>query len=157
MNQGNKLAGISAGLLLTALAILIAWNTFQMRIPPSYARVGPEVFPYFAAAALAIVGVMVFLQALRGHPDRLVADTEETDWLALGTITLGFVFEILFIKSLGFILSSTVLFGAVSYAFGSRKYVRDIIVALLLTTGAYLVFTKLLNLQLPAGILKGLI
>jgi putative tricarboxylic transport membrane protein len=45
----------------------------------------------------------------------------------------------------------------VSYAFGSRKYVRDIIVALLLTTGAYLVFTKLLNLQLPAGILKGLI
>ena len=157
MKQDGKAVGISAGLILAGLAVLIAWNTFNMRISPSYARVGPQVFPYFTAAALAIAGVCVFLQALRGHPGRLAADTDQTDWKALIAISIGFLFEILFIKSLGFILSSSVLFLAIALAFGSRKYLRDIVVALLLCTGAYLVFTKLLNLQLPAGILKGLI
>jgi putative tricarboxylic transport membrane protein len=67
------------------------------------------------------------------------------------------VFEILFIKMLGFILASTVLFWAVAMAFGSRKYVRDVVLALVVSSVAYFVFTKLLNLQLPAGIFRGLI
>ena len=157
MKEENRWAGMSAGLALAALAILIAWNTFHMRIPPNYARVGPQVFPYVAAGALALVGACLFVQAWLGRPDRVAADTDRTDWLALGAITIGFVFEILFIKRLGFILSSTVLFMAVAFAFGSRKYIRDLVVALILCIGAYLVFTKLLNLQLPPGILKGLI
>lgn len=49
------------------------------------------------------------------------------------------------------------LFLAVAMGFGSRHYVRDVIVALLLSTAAYFTFTKLLNLQLPSGIFGGLI
>jgi putative tricarboxylic transport membrane protein len=157
MKEDSKLAGVAAGLILAALAVLIAWNTFHMRIPPNYARVGPQVFPYAAAIILVILAGCFIWQSATGRPDRLAPDSDQTDWRALGAIAAGFLFEILFIKTLGFILSSTVLFIAVSLAFGSRKYFRDVVVALLLSTGAFLVFTKLLNLQLPAGILKGLI
>lgn len=157
MKQDGKAAGGVAGLILLALASLIAWNTFQMRIAPNYARIGPQVFPYFTAAALAIAGICMFVQSMRGDPGRLAPDTDLTDWKALAAIALGFLFEILFIKSLGFILSSSVLFVSIALAFGSRRYIRDIVIALVLCTGAYLVFTKLLNLQLPPGILKGLV
>lgn len=157
MERESKAAGIFAGLLLAAVGILIAWSTSQMRVPPMHARVGPQVFPYFAAAALLVVGACFVAQALRDSPNKLVADTDRTEWLSLGFIVAGFLFQILFITTLGFILSSTVLFVAVALGFGSRHYVRDVVIALLLSAGAYFTFTKLLNLQLPAGIFGGLV
>ena len=151
------MAGLIAGLLLALLAALIAWSTWQMRIIPVHAKVGPQMFPYFAALALAIVGICFIIQALRNSSGKLVADTDETNWMALGLIAFGFIFEILFIKSLGFILASTVLFMAVAMAYGSRRYFRDIAIGLIITSAAYFGFTRLLNLQLPAGVLEGLI
>jgi putative tricarboxylic transport membrane protein len=157
MERETKTAGVVAGLLLAAVGILIAWSTSQMRVPPMHAKVGPQLFPYFAAAALLIVGACFVVQALRAGTDRLVADTDSTEWPSLAFIVAGFLFQILFITTLGFILSSTVLFVAVAIGFGSRRYLRDVIVALLLSAGAYFSFTRLLNLQLPAGIFGGLI
>ena len=151
------MAGLIAGLLLALLAALIAWSTWQMRIIPVHAKVGPQMFPYFAAVALAIVGICFIIQALRNSSGKLVADTDETNWMALGLIAFGFIFEILFIKLLGFILASTVLFMAVAMAYGSRRYIRDIAIGLIITSAAYFGFTRLLNLQLPAGVLEGLI
>lgn len=157
MQRETKTAGMVAGLLLVILGILITWSTSQMRVPPMHAKVGPQVFPYVAAAALVILGVVFVVQALRDSPDKLVADTASTEWFSLGIIIAGFVFQIVFITTLGFILSSTALFVAVAIGFGSRQYLRDVVVALLLSAAAYFTFTKLLNLQLPAGIFGGLI
>jgi len=156
MKQESRTAGIIAGLLLATLGALIALSTSQMRIAPNYAKMGPQIFPYVAAIALGFVGLCFLIQAFRSGTDKLAADTDDTDWKALGLIAVGFVFEILFIKWLGFILASSVLFVTVSLGFGSRRYVRDIIIALVMTTIAYFTFTKLLNLQLPAGLLGGL-
>ena len=157
MERESKMAGIVAGLLLAAVGILIAWSTSQMRVPPMHAKVGPQVFPYFAAVALLVVGACFIVQAMRSGSEKLVADTDRTEWGSLAFIVAGFLFQIIFIKTLGFILSSTVLFVAVAMGFGSRQYVRDTIVALILSAAAYFAFTKLLNLQLPAGFFGGLI
>jgi len=157
MQGQTKTAGLVAGLLLVVVGILIAWSTSQMRVPPMHAKVGPQVFPYFAAAALVILGVIFAVQTFRDSPDKIVADTDSTEWFSLGIIVAGFLFQIVFITMLGFILSSTVLFVAVAFGFGSRHYLRDVIVAALLSSAAYFTFTKLLNLQLPAGFFGGLI
>jgi putative tricarboxylic transport membrane protein len=157
MQRETKTAGMVAGLMLVLLGVLIAWSTSHMRVPPMHAKVGPQVFPYFAALALVILGVIFAVQAFRNSPEKLVADTDSTEWFSLGIIIAGFVFQIVFITTLGFILSSTVLFVAVAIGFGSRRYLRDVTVALLLSAAAYFIFTKLLNLQLPAGIFGGLI
>ena len=69
MERESKTAGVVAGLLLAAVGVLIAWSTSQMRVPPMHAKVGPQVFPYFAAAALLIVGACFIVQALRAGPD----------------------------------------------------------------------------------------
>lgn len=157
MERETRTAGVVAGLLLVIVGMLIAWSTSQMRVPPMHAKVGPQLFPYIAAIALIGLGICFVVQAARNSPDKLVADTDTTDWFALGVIVAGFLFQIASITTLGFILSSAVLFVAVAYGFGSRQYIRDIVVALLLSAAAYFTFTKLLNLQLPAGIFGGLI
>lgn len=151
------MAGMVAGLLLAVAGIIIAVSTSQMRIPPMHAKVGPQVFPYVASGVLILLGICFIVQTLRNRPDKLVADTDDTDWRSLGFILVGFVFQIAFITTLGFILSSTVLFVCVALGFGSRQYLRDVVIGLLLCAGAYFTFTKLLNLQLPAGIFGGLV
>jgi putative tricarboxylic transport membrane protein len=155
-DQKNSKAGLWIGLVLLAIAVVIAWNTSQMRIPPTYAKVGPQIFPYLAALALAATGGFFIVQTFSAGREHVTPDTDETDWRALIAISLGFLFEILFIKTLGFVLSASVLFVAVAYGFGSRRYLRDAVIALVLSSSAYFVFTRLLNLQLPAGILEGI-
>ena len=65
MERESKVAGIVAGLLLAITGALVAWSTSQMRVPPMHAKVGPQVFPYFAAAALAFLGLCFIVQALQ--------------------------------------------------------------------------------------------
>ena len=54
-------------------------------------------------------------------------------------------------------LAVTPVFVSVAFAFGSRKLLRDGIVAIVLVVAAYLGFTHGLGLQLPSGILAGLL
>ena len=61
------------------------------------------------------------------------------------------------LKPLGFVPAGLILFWSVAFAFGSRRYGRDIIVGLLLALFPYIGFTYGLGLQLPPGILKGLL
>ena len=42
-------AGLAIGLGLIAIASVIGFETMQMQVPPSYARVGPQIFPYIIA------------------------------------------------------------------------------------------------------------
>jgi hypothetical protein len=42
-------AGLAIGLGLIAVASVIGFDTMQMRVPPNYARVGPQIFPYIIA------------------------------------------------------------------------------------------------------------
>lgn len=153
-NEGRR-AGVIAGAALVGLGVLMAVSTSGMQVPPTYAKVGPQVFPYIAAAILVAAGLWFGWRALVGGEDRLRPDVERADWLAVGMISAGFVFEILFIEMLGFILSSAALFFAVAWGFGSRRPLFNALWALALSAAAYFVFTRLLNLQLPAGIHKG--
>jgi putative tricarboxylic transport membrane protein len=145
-----SVAGLITGLGLIAFAAIIGFDTARMEVAPAYARVGPQVFPYLAAASLAAAGAFFIAEAsLRPHA--LQADAAEADWSALIAISLGFFAQILLIERLGFVLSSAVLFMAVAWGFGSRRVVRDGAIALALSAAVYMVFTRLLNLQLPGG------
>ncbi|HEY1383756.1 MAG TPA: tripartite tricarboxylate transporter TctB family protein [Dongiaceae bacterium] len=101
---------------------------------------------------------------------------EHTDWRALAMIGLGLVVQILLIDprgapfgldhafaSLGspladiinaisgFIPTAAFLFLCVAIGFGSRRYLRDAIIGILLATVAYVGFVHLLGLPLPPG------
>ena len=146
-------AGLAIGLGLVGLALVIAFDTSRMQVAPTYAKVGPQVFPYLTAVALFLTGVYFAVLAMRGAPDALRAEPGEASLHGLAAISAGLVLQVLLIDRLGFILSSALLFFCVAWGFGSTRYLRDAAVGIVLSVAAFVVFTRLLGLQLPPGIL----
>ena len=149
-------AGLAIGLGLIAIASVIGFDTMQMQVPPSYARVGPQIFPYIIAIGLAITGAHIAWKSYRGG-DEVIDEVEPTDWKSVGIIVAGLIAHMNLLKPLGFVPAGLILYMSVAFAFGSRRYGRDTIVGFLLVLFAYLGFTYGLGLQLPPGILKGLL
>ena len=149
-------AGLAIGLGLIAIASVIGFDTMQMQVPPSYARVGPQIFPYIIAIGLAITGAHIAWKSYRGG-DEVIDEVEPTDWKSVGIIVAGLIAHMNLLKPLGFVPAGLILFMSVAFSFGSRRYGRDAIVGFLLVLFAYLGFTYGLGLQLPPGVLKGLL
>ena len=149
-------AGLAIGLGLIAIASVIGFDTMQMRVPPSYARVGPQIFPYIIAIGLALTGAHIAWKSYRGG-DEVIDQVEPTDWKSVGIIVLGLIAHMNLLRPLGFVPAGLILFMSVAFAFGSRRYGRDAIVGFLLVLFAFVGFTYGLGLQLPPGILKGLL
>ena len=55
---------VAAGVLV--LAAVMVWQTFEIPVSPLYAKVGPRVMPFIAAAGLGLLGVLLLIEALRG-------------------------------------------------------------------------------------------
>lgn len=156
MNRSNgiSIAGLLIGLGLIAVAAIIALDAAQMRVPPIHAKVGPRVFPLLVSCGLALAGAVIGWQAWRRS---FHVEEQQTDWGAVAIIAAGLVLQLNLLKPLGFVPAAAILFCCVSFAFGSRRYLRDVSCALILALAAYLSFTRLLGLDLPAGILKGIL
>ncbi len=156
MNSSKRrsVAGLLIGLGLIAVAAVIASDAAGMRVPPVHAKVGPRVFPYLVSCGLALSGAVIAWQA---WSRAFLVEEQQTDWGAVAIIAAGLVLHMNLLKPLGFVPAAMVLFLAVAFAFGSRRYLRDAAVALVLALATYLAFTRLLGLQLPAGVLQGIV
>ena len=101
-------AGLAIGLGLVAIASVIGFETMQMQVPPSYARVGPQIFPYIIAIGMAITGVHIAWKSYRGEDE--VAEIEDAgpvDWKAVGIIMAGLIAHMNLLKPLGFVPAGT--------------------------------------------------
>jgi putative tricarboxylic transport membrane protein len=137
---------------------------------PIYAKVGPRDIPMLVGIILALLGLALAWQGWRTRsvprpaggldaPGRLL-DTpgtggDHTDWLPVGAIAVGLIQQILLFETLGFVPTAAILFFCVAFGFGSRRYVRDIVVAIILAIVSYVGFVHVLGLHLPAGVLDG--
>jgi putative tricarboxylic transport membrane protein len=148
-------AGLAIGLGLVALAAVIGFDTWRMRVPPSYAKVGPQVFPVIVTVGLALAGAFIAWSS-RAKPVVETA-THATDWRAVAIICAALILHLNLLKPIGFIPASAMLFFAVAFAFGSRHYLRDAIIAVALAAIVYIGFVHGLGLRLPAGLLGGVI
>lgn len=170
MNPDSRLAEILLGLGLIGLGIFFAVGTTAIKVAPIYANVGPTVFPWIVAGALILLGSIFTIQAWRkkrhgqlpkpgpipgqGYP--ATPAVPPSDWRALLLISAALLFQMALFKTLGFVVTAIVLFMAVAYGFGSRRLLRDGVIAVVLAFIVYFGFTRGLNLQLPAGVLAGL-
>ena len=138
------------------LAGVIAYQLTQIRVAPIYAKVGPRLFPGLVAAGLAAVGLVLLREAWQGglasDEERAPQDLRAGIWVAGGLLL-----QIVLYNRAGFIIAATVGFLAVATGFGSRRYLRDTAIAILLAVAIYLGFTRGLGLRLPTGLLGGVL
>jgi len=117
--------------------------------------IGPEFFPRAVGIGL-VVSALFFLvpafQQRRAKPtaaNDTVIEVNDPNWpqfLLTAALFLGYIFALRFV---GFIFATPIFIVAISYIIGSRNWVRDIIVALVLTGVIYWGFENILNVNVP--------
>lgn len=134
------------GIALFALAFITWRDASAMQIRATYGM-GADAASYFVALFLATMGAGHLVAAFRWGDD-----PGPTDWKAVGWVALGLSSLIAAIwLGAGFIIGSTLLFAFTARAFGRRAWAADLALGLVLATGIFLLFNKLLTLSLPMG------
>jgi putative tricarboxylic transport membrane protein len=172
MERRFKLGGeFFLALGTAAFGVFLAVQTASIEVSPSYARVGPRVFPWVISFALIGLGLWIAFDVFRGSRKLIGAPAsdeataaeepnpanEPLDWNAFLTIGLGLVLQMLLMNWAGFVIASTVLFACVARAFDSRRLTLNAAVGFMLALVVYVGFQYGLGLDLPAGILSGIL
>jgi putative tricarboxylic transport membrane protein len=159
--RGRSELGVALLLLvLGGLAIVDA-----SRIPATPGQrgpVGPAVVPFVVGALLVAMAVLLALDVLRGgHGESEGGEDVDlghpSDWRTVLLLAGAFLANVVLIERAGWPISGAVLFAGAAYALGSRRIIRDAIVALVLSVGTYYLFGQALGIGLPAGLLEGVL
>ncbi len=143
---------VGVGLAVIGIAGVCARETNAIPSNAIYAQVGPKVIPWIATGMLAVLGVLLTLEGLRGgwqHEEQGALNSR-----GIGILLLGLFLNVVLISTAGFIIASTVLFLATALAFGSSNIARDGAIGLALAVIAYVGFDRVLGYKIGSGIIE---
>ncbi len=152
---------LAAGLFVVGLGGLALWQAAAIPTSPIYAQVGPKAVPFAVAGGLLLLGAGLVYEALRGggwsHGLEEMRDAPPVNRRAFALLLAGLLANLLLIGPFGFSLSASVQYVLVAAAFGSRRFLRDAALALVLTLATWFLFVELLGVNIGAGVLEGLV
>lgn len=129
---------------------------------PSASSSALAAYPMFVIVAFALSAIGFILSRFGGRlgagrspvSSPVSAAERRTPHLrAITLIALAIVSNVVLIERAGFVVASIPLYWLTARAFDTTHPVRDAIVATALSIGAYLLFARLLQISLPAGVL----
>ena len=118
---------------------------------PSLTAAGP--YPAIVLSGLLLCSLAVVVGWIRSDRPP-VAPVVTPHWAPIAAIAAGIALNLLLAETAGFIVASAALFWCVARAFDPRHPLRDALFGGGVAIGAYLLFGRVLDLQLPAGILE---
>ena len=151
----------SAFLALMGVIVLIDASTLSNNrtgVDP----LGPRAVPIVVGVVSLILAVALAVTVRRGH----LAEAESGEDIDLEhgadvktvLMLVGvFILNILLIDTLGWVISGGMLFYGSALVLGSRHFVRDLFIAAGLSLGTFYGFAIGLGVNLPAGILQGIL
>lgn len=153
----------SLGLHVAAVAALLfsAVMLYRAILIGAEGGFGPEgsgFFPLIVTAGLLFFSALFVLQttlrpdtALQEHT---AEEAEATNWRTVGLAIVCLLVYAFLLAPLGYVIATTLFFPVVARVFGSRRWVRDIIIGLVASLILFIGFTQLLGVRLPAGLLE---
>lgn len=148
--------------LLLGLGAFVLVETATIEVPANANSLGPRFFPTVVGVLLLTVGSWLTVDVLRGgHADMEAAEdidlARTSDWRTLALLSAVFLGHAALLQVLGFAIAGSLLFFGVGAVLGSRRWARDAAVSVVLATGVYLLFGRVLGVGLPAGLLAGIL
>ena len=149
-----KKADIIGGLIGILIGLYAIWEGSNM--PEDVVmKIGPSFFPTILATLLILFSLVLIANALRGKSKGEVTPLKLSDkGVQRGLITL--IAAIAFCVALdpiGFIPTAIVFLAFMMWVMGNRKPLMMIVVPPLVTLTIWLIFEKVLNLSMLAGLL----
>lgn len=150
---------ILIGLGVALLGVVVLADTWLTPNPVTYAKVGPQAFPYMIGGLVVLMGGLLLASAATRGSWRDPAEEAalgHPQWKRLFWVVLGLVLNLALIERAGFVIASTLLFACVARGFSSTRPARDLGLGFVLSLAAYLGFAKLLAIKLGEGFLERL-
>lgn len=111
-------------------------------------------YPLLVLAALALTGAAALAQSVRAMRDS-TSEGDRRGWRPVALMAVGILLDLVLLQPAGFVIASATLFWFTARAFDAGHPWRDLVVALAVSVGCYLLFVRALELSLPAGLLAG--
>ncbi|ASO18707.1 putative tricarboxylic transport membrane protein [Actinoalloteichus hoggarensis] len=183
----RRRTGLIIPLLLLIIGVVLGVGTVTMDVPANTASPGPRLFPVIIAIACVVFAVLLTVDVLRNpEPAKVSAPTRDgevppvahavhadedaeepaaeeeptrvrSNHRALAGAVATVVVFIAVLNPLGWLLSGALLFWGISRALGSRRVVFDVFLSLAISSIVQLAFSAGLGLNLPPGILAGVL
>ncbi|MCJ7704519.1 MAG: tripartite tricarboxylate transporter TctB family protein [Desulfobacterales bacterium] len=151
-DQWSSLFWLLAGIGITLGSLKYGFGTLQAP--------GAGFITFFAGMILSLLAAVFFLSSLKR--DEKLHKGVKILWEGLEVGKVIYVFFLLVayalvLKSLGFLITTFGLLCLLLKVKAAYPLLKVILISLLVTTGAYLLFQVWLKVQLPRGILEGII
>lgn len=150
----------AVGFLLLGLFVL--YDAFTLEEPGVYSVVSPKTFEYIIGGFATLVGVLLLTEVVRGKygvaegtepGDKFLPPDIKTMSIVIGSLLL----HVFLIERAGYIAAAALTFYGVTFAFGSRKFIKDIALSFVFAVTVYFVFSKGLRIFLPDGFFENLL
>jgi putative tricarboxylic transport membrane protein len=153
--------GLCAGLALLGAYVLVDASRLG-QVSSSNDPLGPKPMPMLLGVLLIIVAVLYAVDVARGGAGEAeegedIDLTTSVDWRTIGLLIGAFAVNALLIEPLGWVISGALLFAGSAYALGNRHHVRGLVAGAALSLITFYAFAIGLGVNLPAGILQGIL
>jgi len=147
---------------LFGLGALVFWDTWRSVHPVFNLTVSPKLFPYIISSLMMVLSLTLGIRILMGdvaQPEEVdgLEGPERTDLKTFGIVFGSLLIFVVLIERAGFVIAGALTFFGITVAFENKKPARAAVIGLIFVTLIYLVFAKLLKVQLPAGVLDGVL
>lgn len=124
--------------------------------------VGPRAMPFLVGALLVVVAVLYAVDIARGGIGEAEAGEDVelghgADWRTVAILAGAFALNAVLIEPLGWVISGALLFAMSAFALGNRHHVRGLAIGLALSLTTFYAFAIGLGVNLPAGVLQGIL
>ena len=162
--QTKAFSNLVVCLILIVFEVFAWVQTGKIKVAKN-AAVQPSVFPRIMIIGMAVFTGVLLVQSVfkllkMKEDDPLAQKAESINPIkdkgvlaALFVIVLCALYVLDF-KTLGYVLVSMILSGIVMWLIGVRKPVQLVLIAILVPLGMWLVFYKLLQVNIPMGVLQ---
>lgn len=156
-------AELSVALLLAVVGVVLGVDAAGLPSVSAPADpIGSRPVPFIVSGLLLVCAALLVVDVLRGGRGEVEGGEDidlshPSDWSTVGLLLAAFVANIVLIDRVGWVISGAILFWGSCFALGSRHYVRDAVISVILSLVTFYGFYSGLGIKLPAGVLQGVL
>lgn len=157
MNKIIRNTEMLGGIVFFALSLYLFYEIAQFPITlERYRSLGPSVFPRMLNWILLALSIALFLQGLKKNRSSILSFKFSTpSFRSMAFIIFMLIVYIVLVDAIGIIPWGLAFMIAVQVALGERRPAMIVGVSVVVVGGIYGVFSTLLRVPLPGGILFG--
>lgn len=153
--------GVCAGLALLGVLVLVDASRIGAATS-SNDPIGPRPVPIILGVLLVVVSAFYAVDVARGGVGEAEAgeDIDLSSRIDVKTVAMliaVFAVNALLIEPLGWVISGSLLFWGSAFALGNRHHIRGLVFGVALALVTFYAFAIGLGVNLPAGILQGIL